>query len=157
MVREQYKPTHFYPKQEKKNCTKRYSKRGKKKCEQMKVEKWRKVVTRHVVLGHVTSAVVKKWIIMSVWEGRDDRTADKHTDRPFAHCHFPQTRPRVAPRSPSRRRCATKLRHHRRSACHHPGSGGARRVYSARHRRTHRDGRARRRVYSVLAVERRVP
>ena len=152
---------HFYPKQRKKIALRDTAK---KKVNKRKLKKKWHDGTKSLVYMYEANDMSsstragRKRVIMSVWEKRDDRTVDKHTDRPIVHCRFPQTRPRVAPRSRSHRRCATKLRHYyRRSACHRPGSGGARRVYSAHRQRTHRDGRARRRAYSVLVVERRVP
>ena len=67
----------------------------------------------------------------------DNKTSYKHTGHPSAHCHGPQTRPPLAPRSQIHRQCAAKIPHHR-----FVRSGGTRRPYSARCLHTRRGGKA---------------
>jgi hypothetical protein len=78
----------------------------------------------------------------------DNKIAYKHTGRPLAHRHDPQTRPRAAPPSQLHRQCAAKLPHYH---CLH--SGGARRQYSAHYLRTPRGGKEFHRACSAVAPQ----
>ena len=92
---------------------------------------------------------------MSVRGLSDNKIAYKHTDRPPAHCHGPQTHPREAPRLQLHRQCAAKRPYYRRLR-----SGGAGRPYSVRCLRNRRGDKALHGAYSapVLKVFRqRVP